>query len=144
MNFIKFCELHKKCESQQILRISPKCEILIYGDDPSVIQFANENIQDNDGYLYKTMTEAPLLQDFRRTAAEATRGCIVLERPDLLKEIVERHGATDTTIRNTATVELDGLQSRPSQYNPGNEIPEENWIYRFAKKHWFFGFGAYS
>ena len=109
-----------------------------------IIQFANEKIQDNDGDLYKTMTESPLLQDFRRTAANATRGCIVLERPDLLKEIVERHGATDTTIRNTATVELDGLQSRPSQYNPGNEIPEENWIYRFAKKHWFFGFGAYS
>jgi len=109
-----------------------------------IIQFANEKIQDNDGDLYKTMTESPLLQDFRRTAADATRGCIVLERPDLLKEIVERHGATDTTIRNTAAVELDGLQSRPSQYNPGNEIPEENWIYRFAKKHWFFGFGAYS
>ncbi len=109
-----------------------------------IIQFANEKIQDNDGDLYKTMTESPLLQDFRRTAADATRGCIVLERPDLLKEIVERHGATDTTIRNTATVELGGLQSRPSQYNPGNEIPEENWIYRFAKKHWFFGFGAYS
>ena len=109
-----------------------------------VIQFANEKIQDNDGDLYKTMTGSPLLQDFRRTAADATRGCIVLERPDLLKEIVERHGATDTTMRNTATVELDGLQSRPSQYNPGNEIPEENWIYRFAKKHWFFGFGAYS
>ena len=109
-----------------------------------IIQFANEKIQDNNGDLYKTMTESPLLQDFRRTAADATRGCIVLERPDLLKEIVERHGATDTTIRNTATVELDGLQSRPSQYNPGNEIPEENWIYRFAKKHWFFGFGAYS
>ncbi len=109
-----------------------------------IIQFANEKIQDNDGDLYKTMTESSLLQDFRRTAADATRGCIVLERPDLLKEIVERHGATDTTIRNTATGELDGLQSRPSQYNPGNEIPEENWIYRFAKKHWFFGFGAYS
>ena len=109
-----------------------------------VIQFANEKIQDNDGDLYKTMTTSPLLQDFRRTAAKATRGCIVLERPDLLKELVERHGATDTTMRQTASVELDGLQSRPSQYNPGNEIPEENWIYRFAKKHWFFGFGAYS
>jgi len=109
-----------------------------------IIQFANEKIQDNDGDLYKTMTTSPLLQDFRRTAADATRGCIVLERPDLLKEIVKRHGATDTTMRQTASVELDGLQSRPSQYNPGNEIPEENWIYRFAKKHWFFGFGAYT
>jgi hypothetical protein len=84
------------------------------------------------------------LKDFRRTAAGATQGCIVLERPDLLKEIVERHGAGDTTLRKTAMPELEGLRSRPSQYNPGNEIPEENWVYRFAKKHWFFGFGAYT
>ena len=84
------------------------------------------------------------MQDFRLTAASATQGCIVLERPDLLKQIVERHGAEDTTIRKTAMVELEDLRSRPSQHNPGNEIPEENWVYRFAKKHWFFGFGAYS
>jgi len=109
-----------------------------------IIQFANEKIQDNDGDIFKTMTESPLLKDFRRTAAKATQGCIVLERPDLLKEIVKRHGAGDTTLRKTAMPELEGLQSRPSQYNPGNEIPEENWIYRFAKKHWFFGFGAYT
>ena len=109
-----------------------------------IIQFANEKIRDNDGDIYKTLTESALLKDFRKTAAKATRGCVVLERPDLLKEVVERHGARDTTIRNTATDELDSLRSRPSQHNPGHEIPEENWVYRFAKKHWFFGFGAYT
>ena len=31
------------------------------------------------------------LRDFRRLAQWTTRGCIVLERPDLLKELVERH-----------------------------------------------------
>ena len=72
------------------------------------------------------MTESALLKDFRRTAANATQGCIVLEKPDLLRQIVERNGAKDTTIRETATMELSGLRSRPSQYNPGNEIPEEN------------------
>mgnify|MGYP001227333588 CR=1 FL=1 len=109
-----------------------------------VIQFANESIRDNQGNLFETMTKSPLLNDFRRTAAKATQGCIVLERPDLLKEIVERNGAKDTTLRKMAMPELIKMRSRPSQYNPGNEIPEENWIYRFAKKHWFFGFGAYS
>ena len=109
-----------------------------------VIQFANESIHDNQGNLFKTMTESPLLEDFRRTAAGATRGCIVLERPDLLKQVVERNGAQDTTLRRTAMPELKQMQSRPSQYNPGNELPEENWVYRFAKKHWFFGFGAYT
>ena len=109
-----------------------------------IVQFANESIHDNRGDLFKTMTESPLLEDFRRTAAGATRGCIVLERPDLLKQVVERNGARDTTLRQRAMPELEQMQSRPSQYNPGNELPEENWAYRFAKKHWFFGFGAYT
>ena len=109
-----------------------------------IIQFANESIRDNDGDLFKTLTESPLLNDFRKTAAGATRGCIVLERPDLLRQVVERNGAKDTTLRRTAMAELEAMQSRPSQHNPGNEIPEENWLYRFAKKHWFFGFGAYT
>jgi MoaA/NifB/PqqE/SkfB family radical SAM enzyme len=109
-----------------------------------IIQFAKESIRDNDGDLYKTMTESPLLRDFRKTAAKATRGCIVLERPDLLKEVVERHSCRDTTIRGSAMVELRGMTSRTSQHLPGQAVPEENWLYRFAKKHWFFGFGAYT
>ncbi len=109
-----------------------------------IIQFANETIRDNDGDLFKTMTSSPLLADFRTTAAKATRGCIVLERPDLLKDLVLRHGARDTTARKQAMAELVRLSARNSQHDPGNEIPEEKWLYRFAKKHWFFGFGAYS
>ncbi len=109
-----------------------------------IIQFANESIRDNDGDLFKTMTESKMLADFRKTAAQATRGCIVLERPDLLADVVERHGCRDTTIRGTAGNELAAMTSRPSQYDPENAIPEKNWFYRFAKKHWFFGFGAYT
>jgi MoaA/NifB/PqqE/SkfB family radical SAM enzyme len=109
-----------------------------------IIQFASETIRDHGGDLYRTMTESRLLDDFRRTAARATRGCIVLERPDLLRELVERHGARDTTLRRAARAELATLRSRPSHLQPGREIPEENWFYRFAKKHWFFGFGAYT
>ena len=109
-----------------------------------VIQFATESIRDNDGDLYKTMTESALLDDFRKTAARTTRGCIVLERPDLLKELAERHEARDTTDRKQVLAELDAMGSLNSQHNPGNEIPEDHWLYRFAKKHWFFGFGAYT
>ena len=117
-----------------------------YGDvEPCpIIQFASETIHDNDGDLFETMTSSALLADFRSTAAEATRGCIVLERPDLLKDVVERHGARDTTARGEAMAELLDMRSRPSQHDPGNEIPEKHWVYRFAKKHWFFGFGAYT
>ena len=117
-----------------------------YGDvEPCpIVQYATERIQDNDGDIYKTLTESKMLEDFRRTAAETTRGCIVLEAPDKLAEVGRRHGARDTTARGDAFEEYDRMESRPSQHDPGNEIPEKHWMYRFAKKHWFFGFGAYT
>jgi MoaA/NifB/PqqE/SkfB family radical SAM enzyme len=108
-----------------------------------IIQFATESIHDRDS-IYETMTKSTFLKDFRETAAQATRGCIVLERPDLIRELVAKHGASDTTQRGTALAELDVMQPRTSQHLPGQEVPEEHWAYRFAKKHWFFGFGAYT
>ena len=117
-----------------------------YGDiEPCpIVQYATESIRDNGGDIFKTMTESSLLADFRRTAAGATRGCLVLERPDLVAEVGRRHGARDTTARGRSYEELDALEPRNSQHDPGHEVPEKHWMYRFAKKHWFFGFGAYT
>jgi len=116
-----------------------------YGDiEPCpIIQFATENIRDKKS-VYELMNGSGFLRDFRETAAKATRGCIVLERPDLVRDLVAKHGARDTTQRGTAVAEIEALSPRTSQYNPENVIPEEHWAYRFAKKHWFFGFGAYT
>ncbi len=108
-----------------------------------IIQFAKETVYD-EGSFYDSVTQSEFLADFRKTAAETTRGCIVLERPDLVRELVERHQAPDTTQRGTALAELDALAPRSSQHLPGQEVPEEHWMYRFAKKHYFFGFGAYT
>ena len=108
-----------------------------------IVQFAKESIHDERPLVDKFQQSA-FLHDFRETAASATRGCIVLERPDLLKELVERHGARDTTARKAALAELEAMQARPSQYAPGDEIPEKSWFYRFAKKHFFNDFGAYA
>jgi len=109
-----------------------------------IIQFAGANITDNNGDIFKTITEAQYLADFRKTVAATTRGCVVLERPDLLLDFVRRHNLRDTTARQSALAELAAMTPRTSQHNPANTIPEEHWAYRFAKKHWFFGFGAYS
>jgi hypothetical protein len=85
------------------------------------------------------------MKDFRETAASHTRGCIVLERPDLVKDLVVKHGATDTTIRKTAIAELDAMTPRNSQWLPtGEEIPEKHPVYRWAKRIWFNDFGAYD
>lgn len=108
-----------------------------------IIQFAKESIYDGRP-LYDLLTQSEFLRDFRETSGRATRGCVVLERPDLVRQLVERHGAGDTTQRGTALAELDALEPRSSQHAPGQEIPEEHWAYRIAKRYWFFGFGAYT
>lgn len=108
-----------------------------------IIQFAKESVYDSRN-IYDVMTQSEFLADFRTVSAQATRGCVVLERPDLVKQLVQKHAAPDTTARQTALAELDAMEPRTSQHTPGREIPEEHWAYRFAKKHWFFGFGAYT
>ena len=107
-----------------------------------IIQFATENISDPRG-IYETMRDSAFLKDFRELSAEHTRGCVVLERPDLVKQLVVKHGARDTTVRGTAMAELDAMTPRFSQWLPGEEIPEKHWMYRIAKKYWFSDFGAY-
>ncbi len=109
-----------------------------------VIQFAKDNIRDNGSDIYATITGSRFLEEFRRMTTRETRGCIILERPDLLKQFAESTGAHDTTARQTAFAELEAMASRCSQHILGAELPEENWLYRFTKKYWFFGFGAYS
>ena len=108
-----------------------------------IIQFSKESIYD-DRPLKEIFNESEFLTDFRKVAAESTRGCIILERPDLLKELAEKHGAKDTTIRGEAVKELEEMEIRPSQYNPGKEIPEKNLAYRLAKKFWFNDYGVYG
>ncbi len=108
-----------------------------------IIQFATETINDRSS-IFETFTESRFLDDFRQTAAATTRGCIVLERPDLVQELVARHGARDTTQRQTALDELSRMKPRSSQHVLEHQVPEKHWAYRFAKKYWFFGFGAYG
>ncbi len=107
------------------------------------IQFACENAS-NGTPLSELMDRSEFLGNFRKLAAETTRGCILMERPDLLREFIVRERARDTTGRGSGLEELAAMRPAPSHGMPGREIPERSWAYRFAKKHWFFGFGAYG
>ncbi len=112
-----------------------------------VIQFTTESIHntpEDNRSLKDKFIQSEFLRDFRKLAGETTRGCIILERPDLLKQLIEKHAATDGTVRKTALAELGGMRIRTSQFNPGNEIPEKSWAYRFIKRHWFNDFGVYD
>ncbi|HYT95146.1 MAG TPA: radical SAM/SPASM domain-containing protein, partial [Gemmataceae bacterium] len=76
-----------------------------------IVQFTRESIHSSaeDGRsLRDKFLQSEFLRDFRDVARSTTRGCIVLERPDLLKALVEKHGARDSTARHTALAELEG------------------------------------
>ena len=107
-----------------------------------ILQFATDTIHDSRG-IFKTIRDSAFLKDFRELSAQATRGCVVLERPDLVKSLVLKHGARDTTARGTAMAELEAMTPRFSQWLPGEEIPEKHWMYRLSKKYWFNDFNAY-
>jgi MoaA/NifB/PqqE/SkfB family radical SAM enzyme len=111
-----------------------------------IVQFTKESIHATEADprpLRDKFLQSEFLHAFRELAQSTTRGCIVLERPDLLKKLVEKHGARDSTVRGTALAELETMTVRTSQYNPGHEIPEKNWFYRLAKRFWFNDFGLY-
>ena len=108
-----------------------------------IIQFAAETIRDGPS-LYDLLTRSEFIRGCRETAAATTRGCILIERPELVLELVNKYGAADSTQRATGVAELQALVPTYSQHDPGHEVPEKHWLYRFAKRNWFFGFGAYG
>jgi MoaA/NifB/PqqE/SkfB family radical SAM enzyme len=112
-----------------------------------IVQLTRESIHASPADhrpLRDKFLHSDFLRDFRETARKATRGCIVLERPDLLEALAARHGAQDATARGTYLAELHAMRPRRSQHNPGHEIPEKNWLYRLAKRFWFNDFGVYD
>ena len=108
-----------------------------------VIQMAKDSIHDRRP-LRDVLNDSAFLRDFRQTAATYTRGCILLERPELLRELAQRHGARDSTARGTVFEELSQLESRRSQYDPDLTIPEKSWVYAIGKRLWFHDYGAYA
>ncbi|MEM6779038.1 MAG: radical SAM protein [Planctomycetota bacterium] len=108
-----------------------------------VIQLATDSIHDEKP-LAKTFNESEFLKDFRKLTAQHTRGCVIMERPDLLVELANKHGARDTTARGGVIDELHRVTPRRSQFQPGDEIPERSFVYRWAKKYAFNDFGTYS
>ena len=109
-----------------------------------VIQFSRESIHDPNRTLGETFIQSEFLHDFRKMVQSTTRGCIILERPDLLEELIDRHSAKDATVRKTALAELKAMKIRPSQYNPDQEVPEKNLVYRLVKRFCYQDFGVYD
>lgn len=106
-----------------------------------VIQFSTDHI--NDQSLDTLYRNSKFLNQFRTEVPQQTQGCILMEDPEWLVSYIDRFGATDTSGRHN---ERDRLLAMPQVNSHGRceIIPEKSFIYRFAKRHAFFGLGAYG
>ena len=107
------------------------------------LQFAKDNIGDGTGLL-DLLNTSEFLRKFRTSCAAKTQGCVIMEDPNWVADFIENENAVDSSGRGTLVKELRCSGACGSHHQPGQEIPERNWGYRFAKKNWFFGFGAYG
>lgn len=107
------------------------------------IQFACENAGDG-AQLEGIIENSEFLKELREEIPKHTRGCMLLDDPAKLNEILKNTKAYDSSKREAAFTELGAMGKCAGHHIPGKEIPEKSWMYRFAKKNWFFGFGAYG
>ncbi len=94
--------------------------------------------------LATSITQSPFLSAFRKEIPLLTRGCVLMDHPKELAALAARHHALDSSGRNRFFDELAVRPTLGCHNHSGEPMPETSWAYRFAKKHWFFGFGAYG
>lgn len=107
------------------------------------LSFAREKIAEDGQDLFQTINQSEFLRGFQQFVGERTRGCVILEHPGELAAYLRQSGATDFSHRD-ALAELEASQSRTSHHLPGEEMPEDYWVYRLLKKQLFFGMGGYG
>ena len=107
------------------------------------LSFARETIRDHGGDLFKTINESQFLRDFQDFVNEQTRGCVILEYPQQLVQFLRESEVTDYSGRD-AMAEIAAGEPRTSHHLPGEEIPEDYWVYRLLKRQLFFGMGGYG
>lgn len=106
-----------------------------------VIQFSADNTGEKRlTDIYRT---SAFLEDLRKSIPQKTNSCIIMEDPQWVVEMAEKHMATDTSGRGN---EADRLKNMIAVPGHGSAVPvaEKSWIYRMAKKRAFFGLGAYG
>lgn len=107
------------------------------------IQWARDNVLNGKG-IYRTFTESEFIKAYREFADSQTPGCVLMESPGQLLKFMQKQEAWDSSGRNAGAEELARLKAVPSQHIEEEVIPERSYFYRFAKRNWFFGFGAYG
>ena len=109
-----------------------------------VIQMATDFLNADASNMTELYAQSQFLAGMRQLIAQATRGCIIMENPQLMAKIIQGYEVRETTTRGTAMEEYNKMISTPSHHMNTNPIPEQSRPYQWLKKHYFFGFGAYG
>ena len=109
-----------------------------------VIQMAVDFLNANASNMTELYAQSEFLAGMRREIAQATRGCILMENPELMTKILQKYDVRETTTRGTAMEEYKKMTSIPSHDMNTDAIPEKSRPYRWLKRNYFFGFGAYG
>lgn len=106
-----------------------------------VIQFATNNVA--DGELESIYRNSTFLSEFKTEIPKLTTGCILMDDPQWLVNYTKQHSAKDTSGRDNEVERLNQME-KVSSHGSAKPVREKSWLYRFAKKRAFFGFGAYG
>lgn len=109
-----------------------------------VIQMAVDFLNANASNMTELYAQSEFLAGMRHEIAQATRGCILMENPELMTKILQKYDVRETTTRGTAMEEYKKMTSIPSHDMNTDAIPEKSRPYRWLKRNYFFGFGAYG
>lgn len=109
-----------------------------------VIQMATDFINKDASNLTDLYANSGFLAGMRQKIAAATRGCILMENPQLMANIISGYDARETTSRQTAMAEYARMRPVPGHDMGDDAIPERSTPYKWLKRNYFFGFGAYG
>ena len=109
-----------------------------------VIQMATDFLNADASNMTELYENSKFLEGMRHRIAQITRGCIIMENPQLMAEIIRGYDAQETTTRGTAMKEYAEMTHVPGHDMADEAIPEKSGPYRWLKKNYFFGFGAYG
>ncbi len=107
------------------------------------MQFTDSYLNEDGSNLETLLQSNALLSVLRHETACYSRNCILLDNPNHLHTILTQNHAKDSSMRDGYS-ELASMQHHPSHHDPEHLIPEKSLAYKFGKKYYFFGFGAYG
>ena len=109
-----------------------------------IMQAAGGHLNADASNLEAIFQQETLLDGLRKFSASQGRDCMVIHSPHELLDNLKANSAEDSSGRDGFFRELAERTPMCCHDVPGGEIPEQSAAYRFGKRNYFFGFGAYG